>query len=262
MSDATDAPRPTPYQLIFGPDVFDGSRFEAIREQADAQHAHTPDLLFMLPAAGELLRELAPPEGGRESVAQVRALLFGAYRYWRHGRHVYRMSGPLLRELLAPGHEPTASPRPPAPAGYVHLPRNVVWARVSEDAAPEPVDGFFWSVPSRDEAHEDAQAASAGRLDLLFALGVRANRPGISLFDVALDATAQLEEWATVKVRPEGDDFANVLPGGELQDYRAITTRAEALKLAALCFARIADPAWSWPGVEEAEETVHSPADG
>jgi hypothetical protein len=255
MSDSTDPRRITPYQLIFGPAVFDDTRFEAVREQADVHAAVTPQQLFMLPAAGELLHELVPPEGGRDVVAQVSVLLFSAYRHWRHGRHVYRITEPLLRELIAPPAAWPAAP-PPAAAGYVQLPRHVMWARVADDQAPEPVDGFFWSAPSSDEAH------APGRLDLLFTLGVRAGRPGLSQFDLSLDVAAQLTEWAAVSVRSDGEDFANVLPGGELRDYHAITTSAEALKLAALCFARIADPVLHWSTVEEAGETVHSPADG
>src|SRR5690606_32011032 len=115
---------------------------------------------------------------------------------------------------------------------------------------------FFWSSPG-------ANAQAAGdRLDLLFALGVRAGRPGLSLFDIALDTTAKLSEWATVDARPDGTDFENVLPGGELQGYHAITVGAEALKLATLCFARIGDPSLRWDIVEREGETVHSPMDG
>jgi hypothetical protein len=256
MSKSSDPPRISPYQLIFGPAVFDDTRFEAVRDQADAHDAVAPEQLFMLPAAGELLHELSPPEGGKDIVAQVRALLFSAYRYWRHGRRLYRITEPLLRELIAPASAPPAAPQPPAAAGYVQLPRNIVWARVADEVPPEPVDGFFWSAPSSDES------GAAERLDLLFALGVRADRPGLSLFDVSLDTAAQLTEWATVSARPDGEDFANVLPGGELQGYHAITTGAEALKLAALCFAHISDPALQWSTVDEAGETVHIPADG
>ena len=252
MSESAET-RITPYQLIFGPDVFDESRFEAVREEADAHGAGSAAQLFMLPAAGELKRELTPPDGGRDVAAQVGALLFSAFQYWRHGRRVYRMSESLVRVLVG-RPAPPAEPVPPADAGYVQLPRSIMWARVAEDAAAEPVDGFFWSAPG-------TSAGAATRLDLLFALGIRAGRPGLSLFDVSLDVASQLTEWATVSARPDGEDFANVLPGGELQNYLAITTGAEALKLAALCFAAIADPANAWTPVEEPGAVVYA-ADG
>jgi hypothetical protein len=255
MSEPSHTDRITPYRLIFGPAAFDDTRFEAVREQADAHDAVAPQQLFMLPAAGELLRELAPPEGGRDVIAQVSALLFSAFRYWRHGRHTYRITEPLLRQLVAPDYT-TPRPQPPAPAGYVQLPRHLVWARVADEAAAEPVDGFFWSAPAPGES------GGPGRLDLLFALGVREGRPGLSLFDVSLDAAAQLSEWAAVSARPDGEDFGNVLPGGELQGYHALTTGAEALKLAALCFGAIADPALRWTTADADGEIVHVPADG
>lgn len=256
MTDSPETPRISPYQLIFGPDVFDQTRFEAVREQADDHGAVAPQQLFMLPAAGELLHEMTPPEGGKDVVAQVSALLFSAYRYWRHGRRVYRMPEAMVRAVIAPDAPLPAAPRAPAAAGYVQLPRNLLWARVSDQAAPEPVDGFFWSAPAAGET------GATERLDLLFALGLRPGRPGLSLFDLSLDAAAQLSEWATVQGRPEGEDFANVLPGGELQGYHAITTGAEALKLAARCFAAIADPTLQWSSTEEAGELVHDPANG
>lgn len=255
MSESSISPRITPYRLIFGTEVFDESRFEGVREEADTHGAVSSAQLFMLPAAGDLLRDLTPPEGGREIVAQVSALLFSAFRYWRHGRRTYRFTESELRDVVALP-EPRAEPRPPANAGYVQLPRNLVWARVAEEGAAEPVDGFFWSAPAVEET------GAAERLDLLFALGVRAGRPGLSLFDVSLDAPAQLADWATVSARPDGEDFENVLPGGELQGYLAITTGAEALKLAALCFARTVDPGVTWATVEEAGDTVYIDAHG
>lgn len=256
MADSSDTPRISPYELIFGAAVFDQTRFDAVREQTDAHQAASPERLFMVPAAGDLLRELAPPEGGRETVAQLRALLFSAYQYWRHGRHTYCITQPLLERVTDPDAELPGPPFPSGEAGYVQLPRNAVWARVADDAPPEPVDGFFWSAPHAEEPD------TTGRLDLLFALGLRPGRPGLSLFDLSLDAAAQLAEWANVDARPDEQDFANILPGGELQNYRAITTGAEALKLAARCFAWISHPAGGWSTLEEGEETVHSPGDG
>jgi hypothetical protein len=238
MSDDRDAARPTPYHLIFGAPAFEEARFELIREQAAERRAVTPTELFMLPAAGTLQRELLPadadPETHRELVAQMSVLLFHAFRFWLHGRTVYELTESAARALVAPG--PLAAGwhfRAPSPAGYVQLPRNLFWARVADDAAPEPVDGFFWSAPSADEG------GSAGRLDILLALGVRRRRPGLSLVDASVETGETLQQWADVNARPGGTDFENVLPGGELQGYHSLTTMAEVLKLAARCFWRI-----------------------
>lgn len=232
-AERSDATRLTPYELVFGGAAFDESRFELLREQADTHGATTPSALLMLPAAGELLRELRPVEPStgdhQEVIARTGALLFHAYCFWRHGRGVHAMDAALLRQTLdrAP---PVGSWlfRVPAPAGYVQLPHHLFWARVADDAAAEPVDGFFWSVadPADPLLH----------LDLLLALGLRRGRPGVSLVDLAVEDATAAGHWADVRARPDGVDFENILPGGELQGYRAVTTRGEVLKLASLCF--------------------------
>ncbi|CAN5694912.1 hypothetical protein BH23GEM9_BH23GEM9_21410 [soil metagenome] len=227
--------RVTPYELVFGGDTFDESRFELLREQVDAHGAATPTALFMLPAAGELLRDLLPGEDGNathsEVVAQVSALMFHAFRFWRHGRIIRTLPEAETRALLDSG-QPIGEwlLRTPAPAGYVQLPRNLLWARVADDAAAEPVDGFFWSSPTSDEG------LRGERLDLLVCLGVRRGRPGVSIMDVSIESAGPLQHWADVEARPGGHDFANVLPGGELQGYHSLMTQAEVLKLASRCF--------------------------
>ena len=59
-------------------------------------------------------------------------------------------------------------------------------------------------------------------------------RLGFSI--MALTGPAQEGEVTsivTVQARAQGEDFSNVLPGGELQGHFAVTNNAEALKLAA-----------------------------
>jgi hypothetical protein len=238
MSDDRDESRPTPYALVFGAPAFDETRFELIREQAEERVAVTALDLFMLPAAGTLLGELLPAEadaeGHQQLVAQMSALMFHAFRFWQHGRVVYELTETAARALVTP--DAIAGDwrfRTPAPAGYVQLPRNLFWARVTEDAAPEPVDGFFWSAPT------PAEGGTVERLDLLLTLGVRRGRPGLSLVDAAIESGESLEKWADVEARPGGVDFGNILPGGELQGYHSLTTLSEALKLAMRCFWRI-----------------------
>lgn len=222
--------RPTPYDLIFDPAHFDEARFRLIAEQAAARAAVTPGDLALLPAAGELLRALLPePEEGvphGELVTQVSALLFHSFRFWLHGRRTHEIPEADARALLGPDVVVGEwDLRAPAPAGYVTLPRNLLWARVADDAAHEPVDGFFWSAPTAGEG------VRGERLDLLLALGVRRGRPGLSVVDASIEDGASLRHWGDVEARPGGTDFENVLPGGELNRYHSLTTRAEILKL-------------------------------
>jgi hypothetical protein len=227
----TDA-RLTPWDVIFGPPGFDAARFEMVREHATADDTTSARNLLLVPAAGELLRELLPPDASgvqhSELFDQVGALVFHAYRFWNEGQPVYRIGEMLFRRLLQNGAAGTAVS--PGGAGYVQFPRNVIWSRVDDVTPPEPVDGFFFSSPA---------AAAHGRLDVLLVLGLRQGRPGVSLIDVALEDAATLEQWADIKARPLGADFENILPGGELQMYHAVTLRAEVLKLVALCFRAI-----------------------
>lgn len=231
--------RVTPWDIIFGGPGFDEATFHLIREQVEARPAATPVEFFMLPAAGTLLKDLMPEDSDasahRELVDQVTALLFQCFRFWLHGRQTWEFTGAAAATVLSEAGPAAASAdegrvEAPAPAGYVQLPRNLLWARVADDAAPEPVDGFFFSAP------EASEGAAAGRLDLLLALGVRPGRPGISTVDVSIEGDDMLQHWAGVDARPGGTDFENVLPGGELQGYHSLTTRAEVLKLAARCF--------------------------
>jgi hypothetical protein len=225
----------TPFELIFETGGFDTKRFGVLREQAERHGAATIAELLALPAGGELLRELAADVAApdhSELVWQVGALLFHAFRYWLHGRVVYRFSETAVRALLE--EERTEwNFRAPAGAGYVQLPRNRFWARPADDAAAEAVDGFFWSAPAEDEG------ARGQRLDLLLGLGVRPARPGLTVVSISLEPGNDLAQWADVQARPDGSDFDNVLPGGELQGYRALTTHAEALKLAVRAFRHI-----------------------
>jgi hypothetical protein len=227
--------RSTPFELIFANSVFETERFPLLHEQAETHGATTIAEVLALPAGGALLRELAPAgdtADRSELIWQVGALLFHAFRYWLHGRIVYQFSEEAVHALLA--LEPTVwSFRAPAAAGYVQLPRTRFWARAAAEAAAEPVDGFFWSAPTETEG------ARGQRLDLLLGLGVRAGRPGLTVVPISLEPGSDPAQWADVHARPDGVDFANVLPGGDLQGYRALTTHAEALKLAVRAFRHI-----------------------
>lgn len=225
--------RVTPWDVVFGGGAFD-ARLDELEAQAPARSATTPTELFMLPAAGELLRELLPEstaDAHREVVAQISALMFHGFRFRLHGRRVVRVDEAAIRRLVDDRpHVGEWAFRAPGPAGYLQLPRNLFWARVAEDAPAEPADGFFWSAPEPEEGVRGA------RLDLLVCLGVRPDRPGLSLVEVGVESGGPLQHWADVQARHDGSDFANLLPGGELQNYYALATQAEVLKLASLCF--------------------------
>lgn len=234
-------PRLTPWELAFGAAGFEDDIYPAIREEADARQTDTsvPERFLMLAAAGDWLRGMRSDAdaGDREAqlppadvVRQYGALLFQAFRFVDRGRNLYTIGAPLLRRLLAAepvGHWSFAAP---ADAGYIQLPHNLVWARIDDEAPAETVDGFFWSIA-------EPSPAQPGRIDLLLVLGMHPERPGFSV----IEATAPLPapdpgHWADGAARPEGQDFSNILPGGELRDLMAVVSTAEALKLASRLF--------------------------
>jgi hypothetical protein len=235
MSSVLRDERPTPYELFLEPASFEGVSMPLLREQAEARGATTMGELLALPAGGALLRELVPDADAtqhRDLVEQMGALLFHAFRYWLHERIVYRFSENATRALFDQSPEEWAFIAP-APAGYVQLPRNMIWARPASDAQAEAADGFFWSAPSEFEG------GSGQRLDVLLALGVRADRPGLTVVPVSIEPGIDPVQWADVRARPDGEDFANILPGGELKQYHALTTHAELLKLVVRAFRHI-----------------------
>lgn len=244
MREAAPVPRRTPYELAFGAGVFEADRFPAIREEAEARgvEASDPARFVLLGTVGALLQELAPESaesgaGGvteASAVARYGALLFQAYQFWRFGRRVYVLEERLARRLVDPGLRVGEwALVPPHPAGYLQLPRHLFWARIEEAATPEPVDGFFWTMVGV----EDPFAPPYRRLDVLLVLGMRAGRPGFSTIAVGTElVSAPLGHWADADGRPDGGDFGNILPGGELQDWFGLVTEVEALKLVSRIF--------------------------
>ena len=245
--------RETPFDIVFRPGEIDfDARFDEARAEAEARgmEIDDPERFIMLGSVGGLLREMILAEEAADvsgeiwqavpadAIAQVGALLYQAYRFRAAGARVFLIDEPTARALV--GGE---SVSPPAPAGrieagYVQLPRNVFWARADAESAAEPLDGFFF--------------ARGFRFDVLLALGVRPRRPGFTAIPIAadVDSRAALDRWADSHARDAGEDFANILPGGDIDALRGLTSAAEALKLAALALRHL--------GVDPS----HGPADG
>jgi hypothetical protein len=254
MTDRILEARLTPYELVFGRAEFEDERFPAVLEEAHARGVSTasPDRFLLLAAVGELLRELLPGDGGYgvesggrsgmveedgeygEVLEHVGLLAYQVFHFWRYGRRLLVLEPALARYLV------DDVPRvgdwaltPPYPAGYLQVPRHMFWARASEDAVPEPVDGFFWVMVG----DPDPETPPYPRLDVVLVLGVRPGRPGLSTLNVGMDLdVARAGHWGDADARPEGRDFATVLPGGELQGLYSLVTVAEVLKLLSLCF--------------------------
>ena len=235
--------RETPYDVVFrrGDIDFD-ARFDDVRAEALQRGVplDDPERFVMLGSAGALLRDMlldaaAADEAGElwdalppRAIAQAGALLYHAFRFRESGARVASLDEAATRALLAAGRPGAADGAPPAPgAGYVQLPRNLIWARAEEGGPAEPLDGFFWAL--------------GPRFDALLALGVRSRRPGFTAIPIGLELASptELARIAAAPARTQGADFENILPGGELDRLLGLTNTGEALRLAALCLLEV-----------------------
>ena len=223
--------RLTPYELSFPDLAFARGHFAAIREEAGARQTdlHDAAAFVMLAASGQALREIRGPDDDPALIRQYGSLLYHAFHFHAAGEPLWLVRVPALRALL--GGAPDAPDAPDAAgwvpalepaAGYAQLPQHMVWVRSSGDDPPESLDGFFWA------------RSGAGRFDLLLALGMRGDRPGLSVVPLADLPVADAAEWVTSAMREGGGDFASSLPGSELEGLYELRSGGEALKLAAL----------------------------
>lgn len=216
--------RLTPYELSF-PDLdFARRHFSAIREEATAREVdlRDPTAFVMLASTGQALREIRGPQDDPALIRQYGFLLYHAYHFCASGEALYVAPASALRPLLA--EDPDASGWKPAldpAAGYVQLPQHLVWVRSTDRDPPESVDGFFWA------------RSGGGRFGLLFVLGMRGDRPGLSVVPVPDLPVEDVPEWTRMEMREGGGDFSSAIPGAELDGLYELRSTGEALKLAA-----------------------------
>lgn len=211
--------RPNPFDLLFAGELEQKLAEVHTESESRGVDVHDRDRVSGLLAVGAVLRELVPEGTPAAAMQQVANLVFYCFHFWAAGKPVFEIAEPDLRRLLDADFVAASDVAAPAPAGYVMLPRNRVWSRIEESSHAEAVDGFFF----------------AGR-DVLLILGLLPGRPGFSIMDVR-DETGG--DFVHTQARADGDDFANVLPGGEIQGHFAVTNQAEVLKLAHRCFAHL-----------------------
>jgi hypothetical protein len=228
----TEPVRRSPYELVFVEGGHEAA-LQSIAQEAESRGVDPaePDRFFLLEAAGTLLRELRPESERSDAIARYGALLFHAFHFRAEGHPLFVVDAPTLRALLAPPRAVGAwRLRAPARAGYLQLPRNLVWAPGEEESAAEPVDGFFWTFSAEPIARTD-------RLLVALVIGMRPGRAGFGLIEAAADVPpAPAAHWADVQARDAGEDFANILPGGEIQGLFALTSLGEVFRLASLVF--------------------------
>lgn len=268
--------RVTPYELAVPGRAFAEERFAAVAREAESRGVDPtdPPSFVNLGEVGRILQEVRGEDEDPELIHQHGLLFYHAFRFWRSGEPFYVLETGAARFLVETepdppaggaerrgGSERTTEPgmaddaegatgpgsvaEPPSEAGYLQLPRHLFWSRPDpEGEAPaEPVDGFFWSTTPE------------GRLWTLVVLGIRGDRPGLSVFPLPDVPLADASEWLRVRVRDEGDDFETTLPGGEIDRLYSVETAGEVLKLLARVF-------WYLKAFPEAVEGPVRPQDG
>ncbi|MGD2120107.1 MAG: hypothetical protein PVJ76_00110 [Gemmatimonadota bacterium] len=219
--------RVTPYELLLPEEDFADERFPLIQKEAEEREADLsdPDRFALLSEAGAILREIRSEEDDPRLIQQFGALLFHAFHFWKEGLPFFMLDTGVVRTLVADGPgEGGWSPSVPGPAGYVQFPQHLIWVPGGEDTPPESLDGFFWSIPDGEN------------LALLIVMGIRKDRPGLSVVPLPTLPLEAAGEWASIDVRPEGNDFQSSLPGADLEDLYALEAGAEAVKLAMRVF--------------------------
>lgn len=208
-----ESTRPTPFDLVFGP--LAEERFPPIRSALEVSHGdpRDRDAFLMVRDVIQLVHDLRPDEGMGEEIGQLAALLHHAYLFWLAGTPTLEITPAELTALLR--HEASApdDAAAPPPAFYVQFPERRVWAEVVAGTSHEPLDGCFLALAGGDS------------LRVLATFGLRPDRPGLSVVEVAGTRPSRL-------ARPDGAPlFAPVLEGGAPAGLASITGGEELLEL-------------------------------
>ena len=204
--------RATPFDLVFGSLAAERYPTHQAGIEAAGADPRDRDAFLMVREVIQLVRELRPDEGLGEDIGQLAALLHHAYLFWAAGTPSLELSATEFSGLLQDAAAPAPGAEPP-PEFYVQFPEHRIWAVVVPGAAPEPLDGIFLG------------AGPDGNLAVLAALGLRPDRPGLSVAEVAGPRAGPL-------ARADGSPlFAPVLAGGRPAGLASITGGEELLEL-------------------------------
>lgn len=204
--------RPTPFDLVFQHAAQSSFPRIAASLAAGERDPADRDAFLMDPEVVTLLRDLRPDDGLGEAMDQMVALVHHAYLTWAAGGVTIPVGREAAEELLGAVAPAGGGPRD-VPAFYAQFPERMIWARVVENEAPEPLDGVFVS--------RDPQAL----LRVLGIFGLRPDRPGFS----AVEATGPRAERLT---REDGTAlFAPTLAGAAAAGLRSITGEEELIEL-------------------------------
>ena len=210
--------RKSPYEVLFGAEGLTESRFAAVRDEAANAGVTTlrRDHFANLNRVRELLVDLVPDLAEPATLDRYLLILHHCYSFWEAGCRHFAFEQSAVRSVItAPPDLFGWLPRTPHPSLYLELPQNLFWAAVVESEQPEPAEGMFVSLPG-DPAADEA--------DILLILGIRPDRPGFSVAELAVDLTP-------ARGIAEPDAFASDLPGANLAGLCSLQRPAEVVML-------------------------------
>jgi hypothetical protein len=220
--------RLTPYEVGIPGREFARTTFEAIREEAEARGVDPsdPGAFLLLGEVGRAIREIQGEERGGDVLHRFGAFLFHAFHFHEAGELVLLAETEVVRRLVEEeAEEGDWSGALPGDAGYLQLPRHLVWAHPDPEGPAEDLDGILWARSADDT------------LSLMPAFGIRTDRPGLSIVPLPTVSLADAADWPGARARVEGTDFETTLPGGELDRLYSVVTAGEVLKLVSRAFA-------------------------
>ena len=215
--------RLTPYELILEP--LERDDFPAIRAEGEQRGSdvHRRDQFLLLGHAGAALDEMVAEDADPASLDEYGELLYLGFQFWSYGRRIYYFDDAVTLRLTEPAYPIGDWIFAGPPACYLQFPYQKLWARVSADAPYEPLDGIFALA-----AETEQRAGSGAHLRVQMVLGVRPDRPGVSLVSYRDDLDpAKVSARAEHPWRAEGVAYANAIPGGERMGYRTLATTSE-----------------------------------
>lgn len=219
-------PRPTPYELVFGPmdEAVGGLAAAAAAAGRDPRSRHD---FVLLPEVQRLLAELQPPEQAAqhpEAAEEYLALLHAAFRFRQAGRPLRVVTRAQLEPTLD-RPAPTSPPAIPDGACYVQLPANWFWAQRGPGEPHEPLDGMFVVASPRSD-----------EITVIAILGLRPERGGFTQVTVR---TRPGDVAAAHAVRRD-PPFGATMEGGAQAGFRSVATAGELLALTHLALASVA----------------------
>jgi hypothetical protein len=245
--------RITPFELLFAQQAQAAALSESIAEEAAGRGTDdgSPDVFLTMGVVTDFVRTVGGGDAPPDAVHRYGALAFHAVHFTRAGSPLYLLETAVARLLIDGATR--GRPEPPAPSGYLQLPRHLFWV-VDGSVAPESVDGVCWTISDGE------------RLHAMLVSGVRADHTGLRVVPLPEAPVGEAATWLDFDARGDGADFSNPMPGAEMDALLALSTSGEVLKLLARFFAFVQEaPAALIPAVAlrtERSTTTQGVAEG